>query len=40
MDDERLRQQGLYKPPSLEQRWIIPAVENVEHDKISSVVEN
>src|ERR1035441_10232778 len=40
MDDERLRQQGLYKPSGLEQRWIIPAVENVEHDKISSIVEN
>src|ERR1700730_150592 len=40
VDNESLRQQGLDEPAGLEQRWIIPAVEDVEHGEESGVVED
>jgi len=40
VDDERLRQQGFDEPAGLEQRWIIPAVEHIEHSEKGRVIED
>src|SRR5450631_844854 len=40
VDDERLRQQGFDKPAGLEQRRVIPTVEDIEHGEESRIVED
>ena len=40
MNDKGLGQKGFDEPSGLEQRWIVPAIEDVEHHAVGRVVED